>query len=270
MKNDFRLRLYIESKRGSKGLFFIAVVSLKDFVVNNIKRFNKSLFNFYCSFILKDKYNLVFVIAKYKEDVSWLKKFPYKYFLYNKDSVDFPNSIKLQNVGREAHTYLTYIIDNYNSLPHFVGFLQGAPFDYSFFLAQRLDKFKGQGFHPLSPVIKYNIDDEYEYKYMETVKGSTLKYFGLKIGIENFEFPFGAQFIVSRENLLKHSLEEYKYLLNKLSEVEDQEAGCTRFPAHKKPCPCLGEYSAWMLEIWWPILFEDGAERGNEIKQINL
>lgn len=266
MKNDFRLRLYIESKRGSKNVFFSIIVRLKDFVVNNLKRFIRFIFYIYSLYIFKDKYDMVFVIAKYKEDVSWLKDLPYKYIIYDKNDdggtatniENSPNarSIKLQNVGREAHTYLTYIIDNYHSLPNFVAFLQGNPFDYSIFLPQRVNRFKGrknQGFYPLSPIVKYNEEDDYEYRYIKTIEASTLKHFGIKRSV--FEFPFGAQFIVSKEKIQKHSIEEYKYLLNKLIEVENKEEGCTRFASHKKPCCCLGEFSAWMLEVWWPIFF---------------
>jgi hypothetical protein len=46
-----------------------------------------------------------------------------KYVVYDK-SKDIPN------VGREAETYLRYIIENYNCLPEYVAFLQGHPFDH--------------------------------------------------------------------------------------------------------------------------------------------
>jgi hypothetical protein len=36
----------------------------------------------------------------------------------------------LPNVGREAHTYLTYIIDNYDRLPEYVMFCQGRIDDH--------------------------------------------------------------------------------------------------------------------------------------------
>ncbi len=264
---------YIESKRGDKNIFFVCLIRIKDFLWWEIyiKRFTRLIFRIYCALFFKDKYGLTFVIAKYKEDVSWLKHLPYKFVLYDKDDGEdcckkkyqpyCPESIKLQNVGREAHTYLTYIIDNYKNLPNFVAFMQADPFDYSPLLALVIQKFKGQEYYPLSPLMHYSKSDDYEYKYIKTIEKVTAKHLGVQKDF--FEFPFGAQFIVSKNKILKHDIEEYKFLLNKLVEFENIDAGCTKFPKHKKPCPCLGDFSAWMLEVWWPIFF---GENKNLIK----
>jgi hypothetical protein len=48
----------------------------------------------------------------------------------NKNTMITRNKIivnNLPNLGREAHTYLTYCINNYDNLPDFVTFLQGTP-----------------------------------------------------------------------------------------------------------------------------------------------
>lgn len=66
------------------------------------------------------------VVARYNEDVSWAKK--YNSVIYNKGS-DLPDSIKLDNVGREAHTYLRHIITNYHDLEETIVFVQGDPFE---------------------------------------------------------------------------------------------------------------------------------------------
>ena len=71
------------------------------------------------------------VIAKYREDISFIKNFKYPVKVYDK-STDYPN------VGREAETYLRYIIENYDNLPEIVIFLQGNPFDH---LPQNFDLF---------------------------------------------------------------------------------------------------------------------------------
>jgi hypothetical protein len=73
------------------------------------------------------------VIARYNEDVSWSDHHPR--VVYNKGSriEGLPDSeqIMLPNVGRESHTYLSYMIDNYNDLPDFVLFTQGSFADHS-------------------------------------------------------------------------------------------------------------------------------------------
>ncbi len=67
------------------------------------------------------------VIARHDEDISWSDGYPR--VIYNKGS-EIPGladgeQITLPNVGGEAHTYLTYIIDNYDRLPDFVLFCRG-------------------------------------------------------------------------------------------------------------------------------------------------
>lgn len=64
------------------------------------------------------------VVARYNEDLNWLKDVPfskYNYTVYNKSgnanyykSEKFKEEIKLPNVGREAHSYFTHIINNYD------------------------------------------------------------------------------------------------------------------------------------------------------------
>ncbi len=80
--------------------------------------------------------NLHIVIARYNESLSWLDTCltPVQrrsVWIYNKGPDPVISQIKtLPNVGREAHTYLTYIIENYENLPERVYFLQGDPFPH--------------------------------------------------------------------------------------------------------------------------------------------
>jgi hypothetical protein len=92
------------------------------------------------------------VIARYKENLSWTKHIPdnYRVFVYNKEPlfyvgkyntripapqviIDHPNTTltRLPNVGREADTYLTHIIDRYDELADVTVFAQGDPFPHS-------------------------------------------------------------------------------------------------------------------------------------------
>jgi hypothetical protein len=77
------------------------------------------------------------VIARYNEDLSWLKNIPktIKITIYNKGINDIENMknlekikyniIKLPNIGRESHTYLYHIINNYDNLADKTIFCQG-------------------------------------------------------------------------------------------------------------------------------------------------
>jgi hypothetical protein len=82
------------------------------------------------------KQNIEMVIARYAEDMEWIKESPYNqfpYIVYNKGKTEsyaktdkFIKEIKLPNVGREAHTYLYHITENYDNLADLTIFLPGS------------------------------------------------------------------------------------------------------------------------------------------------
>ena len=162
------------------------------------------------------------VVARYNENLEWTKKFS-NVLVYNKGnplSDDF-NYVVLNNVGREGHTYYKHIYDNYDNLTDYIIFLQGNPFDHSPNLISNLNNYinnkelsidfeflseeiiccniKGCKHHPGLPLI-----ETYE------------KIFGERN--ENMEFPFGtgAQFIVSKKNILQRPKEFYLKIIEML------------------------------------------------------
>lgn len=75
------------------------------------------------------------MVSRYEEDISWvseiLPNLRRDIYIYNKGSplaLNIPNSkiIELENLGRESHTYLHHVIENYNSLPDITLFLPGS------------------------------------------------------------------------------------------------------------------------------------------------
>jgi Protein of unknown function (DUF3431) len=70
----------------------------------------------YISYHPKDGNDIV--VAKYKEDISWASG-------KNVSVLDKTNGT-IRNIGRESHTYLTYIIENYENLPEIMFFTQGG------------------------------------------------------------------------------------------------------------------------------------------------
>lgn len=79
------------------------------------------------------------VISRYNEDISWVKKISredIEIFIYNKGEKieeEFTEDIKvlnLENIGRESHTYLHHIINNYGNFPEKIIFTQGHPDDH--------------------------------------------------------------------------------------------------------------------------------------------
>lgn len=105
------------------------------------------------------------VIARYNEDLSWLVDIPksIKITIYNKgnDDIDKMNSIKnlkftvikLPNIGRESHTYLYHIINNYDKLAHRTIFCQGDSIFHSPGFINLLKNVKL--FQPVQPLSAY-------------------------------------------------------------------------------------------------------------------
>jgi hypothetical protein len=154
------------------------------------------------------------VISRYNEDLSWIEEYDFNFIIFNKgNNIEGVENIKLPNVGREAHTYLYYIINNYNNLPEYVCFLQGNPFDHSPNLIRNIIQFNdtvcefeflsenicncdvnGYPSHPGLPISKF-------CDYCNIKTGPILK------------FGAGAQFVVSRNKILKRDINFYKKII---------------------------------------------------------
>ena len=79
--------------------------------------------------------NCILVISRYNEKLEWLNEEPfssYKAIVYNKgenDDFEKKNVIKivnLENVGREAHSYIYHILSEYNKHYDLTIFLPGS------------------------------------------------------------------------------------------------------------------------------------------------
>lgn len=70
------------------------------------------------------------VVAHYSEDLEWLKPYAEHAIIYHKWKEEKPRFkckkwVKVDNIWREAHTYLYHIVNNYNNLPKYTLFFQG-------------------------------------------------------------------------------------------------------------------------------------------------
>lgn len=78
---------------------------------------------------------LTIVVARYEEDVQWTEAYSDICTLYNKGSskpnAALPFVIRLENTGREGHTYLYHIVSNYESLSQNIVFTQADPFPHN-------------------------------------------------------------------------------------------------------------------------------------------
>lgn len=88
----------------------------------------------------KIKMSIQYCVARYNEDVSWITgsssatdATDANVLIYNKGTrLDIPNEIMLPNVGRESHTYLHHIIENYDRLCDITVFTQAKINDHGY------------------------------------------------------------------------------------------------------------------------------------------
>ncbi len=75
------------------------------------------------------------VVARYAESLKWLARVPSSIAITVLDKnpdAQLPGATRLPNVGREAHSYLHFIVSHYDELSDVTVFCQGHPFDHAF------------------------------------------------------------------------------------------------------------------------------------------
>jgi hypothetical protein len=170
------------------------------------------------------------VVARYNENVEWTLQFP-NVTIYNKGEPlggDY-TEISLPNVGREGHTYYKHIIDNYDKLDDYTVFLQGNPFDHSPNIISAL-------YTILSYYTSDNLKTDYgilsEHYFETNLSGCEVHYrtrneiipmqqvyqhlFNERRENVRYIVGAGAQFIVSKEQILKRPREFYEKIVKLL------------------------------------------------------
>lgn len=176
---------------------------------------------------------VVIVTAHYKEDLRWLVKSPYKVFVCGKiGAVPIDKAIKkrfnyeplIYNIGFEASSYLHYIIQHYNDLPPYIAFIHGHASAWhqrhplGILGAIRTAKRKEFGYISLN--VKTHPDDGvYDLlgRHKSTVANIILRQHWdnvfkpyLEMDLPNYLCHDScAQFIVSRDVVLRHPPEAY-------------------------------------------------------------
>ena len=190
------------------------------------------------------------IIARYNEDLEWLKKYKdFKITVYNKGETlsdnKFFDIINLENKGRESHTWLYHIVNNYHYLNEFNIFLQGKIDDLDCMAYKNpndyLNKINKYGFSVsryglLGPFhwdwnVKINKDIRYKKQWEKNEISRS------KIGFRNFaknlfpEIPlfvatsYSGCFAVKKEVIQQNNLLFYQELLDVLSQNKNPIEG---------------------------------------------
>lgn len=192
------------------------------------------------------------VVARYNENVDWCKNFKNsRVFIYDKSGIN-NGWINLPNVGREAHTYLTHIINNYDNLSEYVCFLQGNPFDgakgYLNIRINELDDFNANvDFYNLSYYTVCNLDGTPHHPNLNIDEIIFDRFFINKP--QFLKFPVGALFIASKRAILNRSKQFYIDILNEFNRT-DIDNSLTGGGGGAK-----GNKMPWICERIWPYIF---------------
>lgn len=185
------------------------------------------------------KKDIEIVVARYNENLNWLNHYFEFITVYNKGSSSpGDEDIKLDNVGRESHTYLTHIIDNWDNLSEKTFFCQGHINDHS---TWPIYKYLFNNRH-----LNINLDCHqstcYQFwghliinnpKYLNSISYSPYT-FGQwwdkfvkkpKPSPKDFKWGSGAIFSVSKSLIKQNSLKYYQNLRESLRNCQNPEEG---------------------------------------------
>lgn len=149
------------------------------------------------------------IISRYDEDVSWVNNLNCDYIIYNKGEEISISSNSLPNIGREAHTYINYIIENYYNLPDVIAFVQGNPFHHCSDIISKINSFNSD-IEILCDDIRSNNDGQ---KYMNEFSNDLFNE-----TCEVNKFGCGAQYIIKKEFITNKSYEWWNKCLIYFSE----------------------------------------------------
>jgi hypothetical protein len=180
------------------------------------------------------------VVARYLENLNWLRRIPktIEPVIYNKgDDGLYPASVVLPNVGREAHTYLHHIVNQYDTLADYTFFCQAKPFDHAYDFHHSLRRWATHDIEKppflwLGHIIDTDTPDGVLFQTWsknEQKNGLDLAGFCREL-FENeppvaFPFVLGAQFVVAREVIHLRPLAFYEKALQ-LSQTFPDAAHC--------------------------------------------
>lgn len=166
-----------------------------------------------------------YIISRYNQNIDWLKDYSNDYVLYDRSEIPIKGAIIVPNVGSDIYDKFTYIIDNYDNLPDVAVYTKANIFQY--ISVEEFDKMKdNKVFTPIltqfhvtyMPVCYYENGMYYEinnrwYLYAHPAR-YTEELFDM-LGLRDKEylcFAPGSNYIVPKENILKHTKAFYEKL----------------------------------------------------------
>lgn len=169
------------------------------------------------------------VIAHFNEDLHWVDDIRdiAHISIYHKGTNPPENAIILPNVGREAHTFLTHIVEQYDTLADITLFLQGNPYDHlpcdPHFKESCKHMVRLAEQHGITTNISYApysergfVLNEYAYKYDNVYGPWFERVFGITFPREGIFWYIGATMAVRKDKILTRPKVFYERLLQEV------------------------------------------------------
>lgn len=191
------------------------------------------------------KNNLLIVTSHFNEDLDWLiNQDNYDYVIYSKNKnncINYPKNkiFDCINKGREASSYLTYIIQNYDKLPDYIAFIHGHEYSYhqtdttlNLIKNAKYCDYESINRKDYRNVLNNFTTNENLKKNWDLVINNFNE---LKIDLpepQELIYTACAQFIVSKKMILSNSLQIYQNLLDWLYETKLECSSSGRIMEH--------------------------------------
>ena len=176
------------------------------------------------------------MVSNYNADIGWILDYTDNYIIYDRSDTDewikpFDSKkvIKVSNIGWDIYDKFTYIIDNYENLPETIILTKGNIFKY--ITREEFDKIcNNTSFTPIftknhqtyMPVCFYGedgmfneINNSWYLNALPTKYFKSYNQFIKPLGLEipkYIKFAPGSNYIVTRDNILKHPKSFYEKL----------------------------------------------------------
>jgi hypothetical protein len=175
------------------------------------------------------------VVSRYKENIDWveeLKDLDFKVTIYNK----YEGSNLLPNVGRESHTYIHHIVENWDNLADVTIFVQGNPFDHCHTFLNILNDIRDNNidFYMLTNYLDGNPQlifcdknsQPHGVKFGKFIPSGLLyEWLTLTKSPETFIASPGAQFAVNKKVIMNRTKKFYERALKSLNYSSDPIEG---------------------------------------------
>lgn len=169
------------------------------------------------------------IISRYNHDISYLKDYTDDYVIYDRSEKPIENVIVVPNIGTDIADKFKFIIDNYDNLPDVAVYTKANLWKY--ISKEEFDLLDKTKFQPLltqhhntyMPICFYKDKMYYEinnYFYLNPHPAKYAKEIKEIFKMDEREynaFAPGSNYIVPRENILRHSKEFYEKLRSYLT-----------------------------------------------------